>query len=265
MVIDILVLVVLLISAGIAFMRGFIREVLTIAGVGGGLAAAYYGAPMLKPHMRGWFGVEEGIEPERLFGILPYDVLADALSYGAIFIVVVTVLSFVSHSLAEWARRVGLGAVDRSMGFLFGLIRGILLLGLLYLPVHLFVEQNAKADWFESSRTHFYLEKVAIAMAKYLPEETREQAEAAMAEAEKMRDAREALEEIDLLKPNDDSADADEDVRVNPLGIKDGIKDRDNRSLDGYDDAFRDGMDALIDQTSQQPVEQNTNGRSYNE
>jgi len=126
MVIDIIVLVILLISAGIAFMRGFIREVLTIAGVIGGLAAAYFGAPILKPHMRGWFGVEEGVVPERLFGILPYDVLADALSYGLIFIIVVTVLSFVSHSLAEWARRTGLGAIDRSLGFLFGLIRGIL-------------------------------------------------------------------------------------------------------------------------------------------
>ena len=240
MVIDIIVLIILLISAGIAFMRGFIREVLTIAGVVGGLAAAYFGAPMLKPQMRGWFGVEEGVVPERLFGILPYDVLADALSYGLIFIVVVTVLSFISHSLAEWARRTGLGAIDRSMGFLFGLVRGILLLGLLYLPVHLFVEQDAKESWFKDTKSHFYLEKVAAGMASYLPEDAKEQAEEGLAEGEKIMDAREKLQEIELLKKDEDGN------FVPPEEVPEDVPNS------GYNEEFRDNMDQLIDETSRQ-------------
>lgn len=239
MIIDIIVLVILLISAGIAFMRGFIREVLTIAGVVGGLAAAYFGAPSLKPHMRGWFGVEDGVVPERLFGVLPYDVLADALSYGLIFIVVVTVLSFISHSLAEWARRTGLGAIDRSMGFLFGLIRGILLLGLLYLPIHLFVEQEAKDAWFVDSKTHFYLEKVASGMAAYLPEDAESQLNEAAEQGEKIMDAREKLEEIELLK-NDDE---------NPSMPNEGLPNEAN-TPNGYNEEFRDNMDQLIDEKS---------------
>jgi len=238
MVIDIIVLVILLISAGIAFMRGFIREVLTIAGVVGGLAAAYFGAPILKPHMRGWFGVEEGVVPERLFGILPYDVLADALSYGLIFIIVVTTLSFISHSLAEWARRTGLGAIDRSMGFLFGLIRGILLLGLLYLPVHMFVEQDAKDDWFKDTKSHFYLEKVAAGMASYLPEDTEEQLNDAAEQGEKIMDAREKLQEIELLK---------KDEGDNFMPPEDAPEETPTR---GYNEEFRDNMDQLIDEKS---------------
>ena len=219
-------------------MRGFIREVLTIAGVVGGLAAAYFGAPMLKPQMRGWFGVEEGVVPERLFGILPYDVLADALSYGLIFIVVVTILSFISHSLAEWARRTGLGAIDRSMGFLFGLIRGILLLGLLYLPVHLFVEQEAKDGWFENTKSHFYLEKVAGAMAAYLPEDTEGQLNEAAEQGEKIMDAREKLQEIELLKKDEDGN------FVPPEEVPENIQNN------GYNEEFRDNMDQLIDEKS---------------
>ena len=65
MIVDILVLAVLLISALIAFLRGFIREVLTITGVVGGLAAAYFGGPLLAPLMRGWLGVQEGVEPNK--------------------------------------------------------------------------------------------------------------------------------------------------------------------------------------------------------
>jgi membrane protein required for colicin V production len=244
MIIDIIVLVILLISAGIAFMRGFIREVLTIAGVVGGLASAYFGAPHLQPHMRGWFGVEEGVVPERLFGVLPYDVLADVLSYGLIFIVVVTVLSFISHSLAEWARRTGLGAIDRSMGFLFGLIRGILLLGLLYLPVHLFVEAEAKENWFKDTKSHFYLEKVAGVMASYLPEDAEKQAEDTLAQGEKIMDAREKLQEIELLKKDGVSIDSENLLNAPSTDINSAVSG-------GYSEEFRDGMDQLIDETSQ--------------
>lgn len=241
MIIDVLVLIILLISAGIAFMRGFIREVLTIAGVGGGLSSAYFGAPLLKPHMRSWFGVEEGIEPERLFGILPYDIVADALCYGLIFIVVVTALSFVSHALAEWARRTGLGAIDRSFGFLFGLIRGILLLGLLYLPVHLFVEQGAKDSWFEDTKSHFYLEKVSAAMAEFLPEDAEAAGETAMSQGEKIMDAREKLQEIDLLKADNAKILLEQEPQSLPSTVQ---------TPDGYNEDFRDGMDKLIDENS---------------
>lgn len=247
MIIDIIVLVILLISAGIAFMRGFIREVLTIAGVVGGLASAYFGAPHLKPQMRSWFGVEEDVVPERLFGILPYDILADALSYGLIFIVVVTVLSFISHSLAEWARRTGLGAIDRSFGFLFGLIRGILLLGLLYLPVHLFVEAEAKESWFKDTKSHFYLEKVAGAMATYLPEDAEEKAQATLDEGEKIMDAREKLQEIDLLKGDGESGDF-----VPPSGSDTESLINNPQNPNGYTEEFRDEMDQLIDEKSRQ-------------
>jgi len=44
--------------------------------------------------------------------------------------------------LAEGAKSMGLGAVDRTFGVIFGLVRGVVLLSLLYLPVYLLVEKN---------------------------------------------------------------------------------------------------------------------------
>ena len=244
MIVDILVLAVLLISALIAFLRGFIREVLTITGVIGGLAAAYFGGPLLIPHMRGWFGVEDGIEPERLFGIIPYDVLADALSYGAIFIVVVIILSVLSHYLAETARSIGLGAVDRSLGFVFGLIRGILILGLLYLPVHLFIDNDAKDDWFNNSKTHFYLEKVAEALEGFIPESAIEDAETEIDRAKEGADnassARETLEKIELLRKDGE-----------PIRPQGGQTSPDGTSPDGYSEEFREQMDQLFDEKTE--------------
>ena len=241
MIIDLLVIIVLLISAGIAFMRGFIREVLTIAGVVGGLAAAYFGGPLLKPHMRDWFGVEEGVEPERLFGVLPYDLLADVLSYGLIFIVVVTILSFISHSLAELARRIGLGAIDRSLGFLFGLVRGLLLLGLIYLLPYTFVDKESRDEFMDESKSQVYLEKIAGAMASYLPEDVEEQAREAMEQGEQGMNAREKLQQIELLKKDDAQEQTD---------LKEPSENR-----NGYSEEFRDDMDQLIDERSRVPNE----------
>lgn len=217
-------------------MRGFIREVLTIAGVAGGLAAAYFGAPVLLPHMAGWLGVEEGIQPERLFGILPYDILAQILSYGLIFIVVVIALSVVSHMLAETARSLGLGAVDRSLGFVFGLIRGVLLLGLLYLPFHLFIDADAKAAWFDGSRTHFYIEKTAGAMQSFLPEGGEESAKQLAEDAEAAVSAREKLKDIKLLPQGTGAPNAKA-----AAGIK-------AENVEGYTDEFRDELDGLFEE-----------------
>ena len=201
MIIDILVVVVLFISAIIAFLRGFIREVLTIAGVVGGGAAAYFGGPLLKPILDGWLGVEEGEkEVQKLFDILPYDVLSAVLSYGLIFIVVVIILSFVSHYLAETVKKVGLGAVDRTFGFIFGLIRGILILGLLYLPAHLFMSKEDKEKYIGDAQTLVYLESTSAAITEFIPENMRAELETEANAMIEKTGAREKLEQIDLLK-----------------------------------------------------------------
>ncbi|MCF8495611.1 MAG: CvpA family protein [Alphaproteobacteria bacterium] len=238
MVVDILVIAVLLISAGIAFLRGFIREVLTILGVAGGLAAAYAGGPLLSPYMRSWLGVVEGQPVPKLFDMVPYTIVGDTLAYGLIFLIVVVALSLLSHMLAEGARSFGLGAVDRTLGVVFGLARGLILLGLLYLPFHMMLDPETKTAWFQGSRTHFYIEKTAQEMEKYLPtadgEKTKEQASA----------LREKLEGINLLPP---------------AGLEDGAPPEGQspapapEESEGYQEEFRQDMDRLFEQETPPP------------
>ncbi len=242
MIVDILVLAVLLISALIAFLRGFIREILTVTGVIGGLAAAYAGGPLLIPHMRGWLGVKEGEEPGKLFDIVPYDIVADALAYGAIFIVVVILLSVASHFLAEGARNLGLGAVDRTLGFVFGLARGVLLLGLFYLPVHFFIDKDTKEAWFSTSRTHFYLEKTAEVLAELVPSSAVEGVEKSLDEAS---GTRKKLEDINLLKKEGKDGAA-------PEGAAPGSGEAEKQ---GYTPEFRQQMDELFEQKEASPDE----------
>ncbi|MFA5593311.1 MAG: CvpA family protein [Micavibrio sp.] len=167
MIIDIIVGIIVLASALIAFMRGFIREILTIAGVVGGILAAIFFGPALAPTVRGWFGAGEG---RKLFDIIPVEIAADATTYGVIFIAVVILISVVSHFTAGAAKAIGLGPIDRTLGVIFGVIRALVLLGLVYLPFHLLMNESRKEEFFSGSATHYYIEKIAGAMASYLPD-----------------------------------------------------------------------------------------------
>lgn len=170
MIVDIVVAVIVIASALISFMRGFIREVLTIAGVVGGIVAAIFFGPPMAPTVRTWFGVEEGSNPEDLFGVIPMEFVADAVTYGAIFIAVVVVIYILTHFISGAAKAVGLGPVDRTLGVVFGIARALVLLGLLYMPLNVLIPKDKKEELFEGSQTHFIVEEVSTTMASYLPE-----------------------------------------------------------------------------------------------
>ena len=128
---DAIVIATLVISSIIAFFRGFVREVLTIVGVIGGAAGAYYGGPDAIPVFRSLMGVSENTqnaqdqaqEQAKLFDLIPYELVADSLAYGSIFLVIVILLAVISHYISAATRKSGLSLLDRSAGVLFGVLR----------------------------------------------------------------------------------------------------------------------------------------------
>lgn len=202
MIVDIVVAAVVLLSALVSFLRGFIREVLTIFGVVGGITAAFIGAPVLIPLMRVWLDVKEDADPEKLFDLIPMTIVADVTAYGAIFIVVVLVLSLVSHVLSGAAKAMGLGPVDRTLGVMFGIVRGVLLLGLLYLPFHITMDEETKKGISEGSQTFFYIEKTSEILAGFLPEYMKK--DESLKPAEDKIETR--LKELDILRSDPQTA-----------------------------------------------------------
>lgn len=205
MILDLIVLVILVISAGIAFFRGFIREVLTIIGVVGGAAAAAFGGPLLSPVIANLLGVnadDPADSGNKLFGVLPKELAADVIAYGSIFILVVLILSLISHMISKSVQAVGLGAIDRSLGVLFGVLRAVLLIGILYLPVYLLTSEADRNEWFAGSKTKFYVEATAETISKALPESDTAnlQRDIERKKGSMAKQAREKLEEMDVLK-----------------------------------------------------------------
>ena len=114
---DIAVLAVLAVSGLLALVRGFVREVLSIASWVGAAAAALFLYPELAPHLEGLFGV---IEPGPV---------ANIAAGGVIFLVSLIVFSLLAGLIADRVQDSALGPIDRTLGLVFGLVRGAALLG----------------------------------------------------------------------------------------------------------------------------------------
>lgn len=117
----------ILISALLAFARGFVREALGIAAWGGAAYVTYLAYPVAAPHFQGWVH-----DPN----------IAIPLTLGVIFIVALIVFSLVAGWIARRVRRSAAGGVDRSLGLLFGLARGAALVVAAYMIAQWVVPQD---------------------------------------------------------------------------------------------------------------------------
>ncbi len=122
--IDILVVLVLLISAAYAAWRGFLSETLSIFAWAAAAFSTLYFGPWLIPLMRGMIST-------------PW--LASLAAYAGIFLVVFIPISFISHRFSETVKHSPIGPLDRALGIAFGVVRGLVIVGLAYLAFTYFV------------------------------------------------------------------------------------------------------------------------------
>lgn len=117
---DLAVVAVIAVSSLLALFRGFVKEVLSVAGiVAAGFATLYLLAP-LRPYVRQY------VEPQ---------LLADGLTGVGIFVVTLVLFSLVSHAVSSRVRDSALGPLDRALGVLFGAARGAVIVCLAYLAM----------------------------------------------------------------------------------------------------------------------------------
>lgn len=117
--VDAVILCVLLISGVLAFARGFVREVLGIGAWLGAAILAVWATPLVRPRFEVWLRAHPGT--------------AEPAAYAAVFIVTLIVLLMISHALSRVVRESALGGLDRTLGLLFGLARGAVLVILAYI------------------------------------------------------------------------------------------------------------------------------------
>ncbi|MFY0691137.1 MAG: CvpA family protein [Paracoccaceae bacterium] len=117
-IIDGISLGVILLSAILAYSRGFVRELLAIAGWAAAAVVAYMFAPQAVPLAREIPYLNtliEGCEP------------ATITAFALVFAVALVIVSIFTPVFAGVVQRSALGGIDQGLGFLFGIARGALL------------------------------------------------------------------------------------------------------------------------------------------
>jgi membrane protein required for colicin V production len=135
---DVGVIAVILLSALMAFFRGFLREIFSIVAFAGAFAAAIFLHGILTPLMSNF---------------LPATIAVFAAGL-AIFVVAFIVISLVTGMVTSLAHRNGdIGLLDRLLGFLFGAVRGALVPLLLIVLGTSVTATDRLPDWLTQART----------------------------------------------------------------------------------------------------------------
>jgi membrane protein required for colicin V production len=153
---DGIVIGVTLFSAVLAMVRGFSREVLSIASWVGSVAAAYYLYPLLLPYAKNYTADER---------------IAIAGSAGVIFLVALIIISFITTRIADFIIDSRIGALDRTLGFLFGAARGILLLVVAVGFFNWLVSPDRQPVWVTQAKSKPFLDTLVGRLEAVLPDD----------------------------------------------------------------------------------------------
>jgi membrane protein required for colicin V production len=155
-ILDIVLIIIILVSAGFAFFRGFISEVLGMVAWGGAIFATLYGLPLFRPYVRAH------IRP---------DALADTVLVLTLAIVSLVVFKLAAGYIGDRARQSRLGALDRSLGILFGLFRGLLVVCIAYMMISWIIPRDKQPDWIKTARMRPLIERGSNFVRSLLPAE----------------------------------------------------------------------------------------------
>jgi membrane protein required for colicin V production len=152
---DIGVIAIIVLSAIFAFARGFVREALSIVAWVGAAAITVY-----------------GFNPVLLFvsPLVNNVLLAQLIAGFGLFVVSLIVLTIATGYLARLVRASALSPIDRTLGFIFGLARGVLIVCLAYLLLD-FVQPSERPAWIRDAKSAPYLHQGADMLRQFLPEQ----------------------------------------------------------------------------------------------
>lgn len=132
---DYLVLAVLGLSAVLGFMRGLIKEVLSLVAYGVAFLAAIWWGARVSVWLEPW---------------VTNALLRTGLAYGCVFIAILLLVGLVNITLATLVDRTGLTPADNGMGALFGLARGALIV-LVLVSLGGYTDLPAEPWWRDSA------------------------------------------------------------------------------------------------------------------
>jgi membrane protein required for colicin V production len=158
-VIDCVIVLIIVVSAGYAAWRGFLWETLTIFAWATAAFACLYFGPYIIPLTR---------------SLVHVDWLASLLAYAAVFLGVFIPLAFLVSRFSEGVKHSPIGPLDRVAGLAFGIVRGLVIVALAYLAFTYFVPIRNQPRWVTQARLLPIVETTADILLTLVPEHPRD-------------------------------------------------------------------------------------------
>ncbi|MVA99634.1 CvpA family protein [Nitratireductor sp. CAU 1489] len=144
-----------LVSAVLAMVRGFSREILSIASWAAAAAAAYFFYPLVLPY------------------VVPYidnAQIALAAAAAIVFFIALIIVSVITMKIADFIIDSRVGALDRTLGFVYGAARGVLVIAVALLFFNWLVGEN-RPDWVAQAKSLPLLEGIGERLQALLPDD----------------------------------------------------------------------------------------------
>jgi membrane protein required for colicin V production len=153
---DIILLGVMLISALLAMIRGFMREVLSIASWIIAAGVTLYSYSKLLPFAKSYFN---------------NDIVAAAVVVGGVFLSTLIIVSIITVRFSDMVLDSRVGALDRTLGFLFGLARGLVIVVVAFLFFAWLVPERSQPEWVRSAKSRVVLQGTGDWLMSMLPDD----------------------------------------------------------------------------------------------
>ena len=165
---DLIVIIVLVVSGIFAFVRGFVHEVLAVGSWVGAAFVTLYAYPHVQP---------------LVLGVITVEFIASLLTGVGLFLVTLVIFSVLTRILSNRIQQSSLGALDRSLGLLFGFLRGAVIVVLAWLALGYMVTEEDRPNWIQEARTRPLVEQGAGLLLTLVPPELLERGDQAAEDA----------------------------------------------------------------------------------
>jgi membrane protein required for colicin V production len=136
--------------------RGFMREVLSIAAWVIAALVTLYSFSKLLPFAKTYFN---------------NDIVAYAVVIGGTFLLTLLVVSVITVRFSDMVLDSRIGALDRTMGFLFGLARGLVIVVVAFLFFAWLVPDRSQPEWVRGAKSRVVLQGTGDWLMSMLPED----------------------------------------------------------------------------------------------
>jgi membrane protein required for colicin V production len=109
-------------------------------------------------------------------------------SAAVVFLIALIVISFITMKIADFIIDSRIGALDRTLGFLFGAARGILLLVVAVAFWNWLVDADHRPNWVNNAKSKPFLDSMVVKLQSVLPVEFAQMVKASVLDKVKPQD-----------------------------------------------------------------------------